>query len=345
MDGTTTLTKGDILIVDDTPNNLRLLSTLLQNHGYEARSVLSGEMALRAARSAAPDLILLDISMPVIDGYEVCRQLKADIGTREVPVIFISAFNEAMDKVRAFEVGGVDYITKPFQWAEVLVRVENQLKIRSLQTQLLAQNSQLQQEIQERLKVEYALQAANQKLQNLANSDGLTGAANRRRFDEYLQMQWEKLQTQCAPLSLILCDVDYFKFYNDAYGHLAGDSCLQAIVRGIEDAIAQPEEDIISKILLARYGGEEFAIVIPNADRELAQKVARDVHAAVQQLKIAHSHSSIGEWVTVSLGVATTIPTQFLGPKDLIARADDALYIAKAQGRDRVVADETLQKN
>ncbi|MGK7927772.1 MAG: response regulator, partial [Spirulina sp.] len=185
------MTKGDILIVDDTPNNLRLLSTLLQNHGYEARSVLSGEMALRAARSSVPDLVLLDISMPLMDGYEVCRELKAHANTREVPVIFISAFNEAMDKVRAFEVGGVDYITKPFQWAEVLVRVENQLKIRSLQTQLLQQNAQLQQEIQERLKAESALRIANQKLQNLANSDGLTGAANRRRFDEYLQEQWE----------------------------------------------------------------------------------------------------------------------------------------------------------
>ncbi|WP_204103512.1 MULTISPECIES: diguanylate cyclase [Spirulina sp. CCY15215] len=345
MDGTTTLKKGDILIVDDTPNNLRLLSTLLQNHDYEARSVLSGEMALRAARSAAPDLILLDISMPIMDGYEVCRKLKADTRTREVPVIFISAFNEAMDKVRAFEVGGVDYITKPFQWAEVLVRVENQLKIRSLQTQLLAQNAQLQQEIQERLKVEYALQAANQKLQNLANSDGLTGAANRRRFDEYLQMQWEELQQQCTPLSLILCDVDYFKRYNDTYGHLAGDSCLQAIVRGIEEAIVQPEQELIPKILLARYGGEEFAIVIPHADRQLAYKVAREIHEAVQQLQIAHSQSSIGEWVTVSVGVATTIPAPSLDPKDLIARADDALYAAKAQGRDRVVADETLKKN
>jgi diguanylate cyclase (GGDEF)-like protein len=344
MDGKTAMKKGDILIVDDTPNNLRLLSTLLQNHGYEARSVLSGEMALRAARSAVPDLILLDISMPLMDGYEVCRELKAHADTREVPVIFISAFNEAMDKVRAFEVGGVDYITKPFQWAEVLVRVENQLKIRSLQTQLLAQNAQLQQEVKERLKAESALQAANQKLQNLANSDGLTGAANRRRFDEYLQAQWEALQHPCAPLSLILCDVDYFKRYNDTYGHLAGDSCLQAIVRGIKDAIAEQEEDLASQILLARYGGEEFAVILPRVDRELAGKIARAIRGAVQQLKIPHSHSSIAKWVTASLGVATAIPSSHLDPKTLISRADEALYAAKDRGRDRVVTDETLEK-
>ncbi|MEM9539678.1 MAG: diguanylate cyclase [Cyanobacteria bacterium P01_E01_bin.42] len=332
----TTTNKGDILIVDDTPNNLRLLSTLLQNHGYEARSVLSGEMALRAARSAAPDLILLDISMPLMDGYQVCRELKAHANTREVPVIFISAFNEAMDKVRAFEVGGVDYITKPFQWAEVLVRVKNQLKIRSLQTQLLEQNAQLQQEIQERLRAEEALRIANQKLQNLANSDGLTGAANRRRFDEYLQKQWQELQYPPLPLSLVLCDVDYFKRYNDTYGHLAGDSCLQTIVRGVQDAI----EEIAPQSLLARYGGEEFAIILPHIDRPLAVEIAKNIHSAIQRLKIPHSDSSIGDWVTISLGVATTIPVPHLNPKMLISRADDALYAAKDRGRDRVVGDE-----
>lgn len=341
MEGTTT--KGDILIVDDTPNNLRLLSTLLQNHGYEARSVLSGEMALRAARSAAPDLILLDISMPLMDGYEVCRELKAHVNTREVPVIFISAFNEAMDKVRAFEVGGVDYITKPFQWAEVLVRVENQLKIRSLQTQLLERNAQLQQEIQDRLEAESALRIANQKLQNLANSDGLTGAANRRRFDEYLQEQWQELQESPAPLSLILCDVDYFKRYNDTYGHLAGDSCLQAIVRGVQEAIATRHKEIAPQILLARYGGEEFAIILPHADRPLAVEIAKEIHGAIQQLQIPHSDSSIGESVTVSLGVAMVIPTPHLNPKMLISRADEALYAAKARGRDRVVSDESSE--
>ncbi|HEY9607810.1 response regulator, partial [Allocoleopsis sp.] len=164
------VTPGNILIVDDTPENLQILSATLSEKGYKVRGVVKGQMALRAARSAPPDLILLDIRMPEMDGYEVCEQLKADPKTSEIPIIFISALDEVLDKVKAFAAGGVDYITKPFQVAEVLARVEHQLTIRRLSNQLQEQNQQLQQEIQERLKAEKAAEAASKaKTEFLAN--------------------------------------------------------------------------------------------------------------------------------------------------------------------------------
>ena len=158
---------GDILAVDDIPNNLKILSALLTKKGYKVRSVISGEMALKAARSAPPDLILLDINLPRMDGYEVCQKLKEDEITRDIPVIFISALNDVLDKVKAFGVGGVDYITKPFQFAEVLVRVENQLRLRQLQKELESQNQRLAGEIRDRVTAEAALQASEAELRAL----------------------------------------------------------------------------------------------------------------------------------------------------------------------------------
>lgn len=335
MSQTTESSKGDILIIDDTPNNVRLLSTLLTNHGYEVRGVINGEIGLRAARSAVPDLILLDISMPKLSGYDVCEALKADPLTQAVPVIFISAFNEVSDKVKAFEVGGVDYITKPFQWAEVLARVQNQLKIRLLQKQLQARNTQLHLEIQERAKAEAALQAANEKLQALANQDGLTGTSNRRHFDDYLLRWWRDLAHHQGIISLILCDVDFFKPFNDHYGHLEGDRCLQILVQAIQNAlnaIAPPHS------LLARYGGEEFAIVLPETDIHQAQRIAEGIQDHVAQAQIPHAYSAIHPMVTFSLGIATLHPTADSSPDDLISQADQALYMAKFQGRNQAIA-------
>ena len=259
--------KGDILIVDDMPDNLRLLSAMLQAHGYEVRKSINGPLAIKAAQLAPPDLILLDINMPEMNGYQVCKKLVADRRTCDIPVIFISALGEALDKVRAFEAGGVDYITKPFQLPEVLARIENQLTIRQLQKQLLHQAQQLQEknrlleaEVEERQRAEAALRKANLELQRLATMDGLTGVANRRQFDDYLYQEWRRSQRDSTYLSLVLCDVDFFKAYNDAYGHQAGDDCLRRLARALERSVWRPAD------LVARYGGEEFAIVLPTTD-------------------------------------------------------------------------------
>ena len=161
----TTITKGDIIVVDDTPNNLRLLSTMLSDRGYKVRCVISGQMSLTACQIAPPDIILLDINMPEMNGYQVCERLKADEKTNEIPVIFISASNDVSDKAQAFSVGGADYISKPFQVEEVLARIENQLTIRSLKKQLVEQKALLQQEIRDRANAEAALQEKEEFIQ------------------------------------------------------------------------------------------------------------------------------------------------------------------------------------
>jgi diguanylate cyclase (GGDEF)-like protein len=161
--------------------------------------------------------------------------------------------------------------------------------------------------------------------------DSLTQVANRRRFDDYLIQEWQELRQEKSPMSLILCDVDYFKTYNDAYGHLIGDHCLQQIALAIENALEDPTH------LVARYGGEEFALILPNADAEKAMQIAETIRLQVKNLKIAHHKSLVCEFVTLSLGVFSMIPTPEGSPELLIAIADKALYEAKAQGRDRAV--------
>ncbi len=192
-------TQGTILIVDDTPDNLHLLSRMLNRRGYEVQAVNSGEIAMQLVKLTPPDLILLDICMPEMDGYEVCLALKANPRTKDIPVIFISALDEVLDKLRAFDVGAVDYITKPFRIPEVMARVTIHLTLRRLQLQLREQNELLKQEVRDRLAAEAALQAANQELQRLANLDGLTQVANRRRFDEYLEQEWRRLNREQLP--------------------------------------------------------------------------------------------------------------------------------------------------
>ncbi|CAN1210497.1 PleD family two-component system response regulator [Tumidithrix helvetica PCC 7403] len=323
-------TREYILVVDDTSHNLRLLSSMLTRRGYEVRGVIDGQMALMGIHAELPDLILLDINMPKMDGFQVCEQLKADPKTCDIPVIFISARDEVLDKVQAFSVGGVDYVTKPFQLAEVLARVENQLTLRRLQKKLQQQNDQLRQEIQSRLSAEAALQKANEELQNLANLDGLTQLANRRRFDEYLNLEWSRLAREQLPLSLVMCDIDFFKNFNDTYGHLAGDDCLRKVAHILKQSVRRPAD------MAARYGGEEFAILLPNTEIEGAANVAEQIRANVKDLKIGHEDSDVSEYVTISVGVASLIPLVESLSTVLITAADYALYRAKELGRDRM---------
>ncbi|WP_421656321.1 diguanylate cyclase domain-containing protein [Leptothermofonsia sp. ETS-13] len=330
--------QGTILIVDDTLENLHLLSRILTRRGYEVRAVTSGEMALSSIQAAPPDLILLDICMPQMDGYELCQLLKASAQTQDIPVIFISALDEVLDKLRAFDVGGVDYITKPFRIPEVMARVTIHIKLRRLQQQLHEQNELLKQQVRDRLAAEAALQAANQELHRLANLDGLTQVANRRRFDEYLEQEWRRLTREQLPLSLILCDVDCFKAYNDTYGHQSGDDCLRTIARVLQAAAKRPAD------VVARYGGEEFAIILPNTPQEGAVQVAEEIRTGIKRLQMEHKGSSVSLFVTLSLGVATIVPQLTLIPDCLVAAADKALYRAKTEGRDRIIEECVIEQ-
>lgn len=327
----------NILVVDDTPANLQLLCSLLRRRGYEVRAVTSGQLALNLIKTNPPELILLDICMPQIDGYQVCQQLKANAETSEIPVIFISALDELPDKVKAFEAGGVDYITKPFQIPEVVARVETHLTLRRLQRQLQMQNELLQREVRDRLAAEAALQTANQELQRLAHSDSLTHVANRRRFDEYLNQEWQRMVRESQPLGLILCDVDFFKTYNDTYGHQIGDECLCKVA----DAICNAAKRAID--LVARYGGEEFAVILPNTPKMGALQVAQEIQHRVRQLHMVHETSQVNPFVTLSLGISVMVPMIGKEPTELIAAADRALYKAKLEGRNRIVLEEDAE--
>ncbi len=321
--------KEYILVVDDTPPNLQLLLTMLSRKGYKAHGVTDGATALANANEQLPDLVLLDINMPNMNGFQVCQNLKSSDRTCEIPVIFISARDEVLDKVQAFAVGGVDYITKPFQIAEVLARVENQLTLRRLQRQLQEQNERLKQEIHSRIIAETLLQEANAKLERLVNLDGLTQLANRRCFDEYLEQEWQRLAREKQPLSLIMCDIDFFKNYNDTYGHIAGDDCLRKVSLLIKQSVRRPAD------LAARYGGEEFVLVLPNTDIEGSIQVAEVIRQKLLELKLPHEDSAVSAFVTLSMGVTSLIPKIDSQPSVLLTSADYALYRAKELGRNQ----------
>lgn len=329
--GVESLEKGTILVVDDRADNTELLSVILGLQGYTVEQRDRGGLAIEAAKTRPPDLILMDVSMPDMDGFEVCQRLKADPDTRDIPVIFISALNEAGKKIKAFEYGGVDYITKPFQIEEVLARVGNQLQISRLKTELKAKNARLERELLERQSIEKKLLDLNQRLSRLAALDSLTQIANRRIFDEFLAKEWQRAQREQQCLSLILCDIDYFKLYNDSFGHQSGDFCLQKVAETIMSAVRRPAD------LVARYGGEEFAVILPQTPASNALQVAEKIGFKVKQLAISHPESSVGDYVTLSLGVTSLIPHPKYTTKQLLVAADKALYQAKKQGRDRAI--------
>lgn len=446
--------KEKILIVDDSPDHLRLLSSMLVKRGYQVNCVTDGEMALYAIKADLPDLVLLDIIVPVIDGYRICQALKSHDKTAHIPIIFVSGLDSEIDKVKAFKAGATDYITKPFFVDETFLRIENHLKIcrqKKNLHQILQKNIQEKKyiedelnqsrtllagvlnssldgvaafeavrnnrgkiinfrwivanplaammlgetkdslegkllfeklpghlldglfdvlvqvvencivfdkehysssdgtwfhivavklgdgfaitlrDINEKKQMEIRLKEANSELQYQANIDSLTQVANRRRFDEYIAQEWAICAREQEYLSIILCDVDYFKFYNDAYGHQAGDECLFRVAQGMNLAIKRPADVVF------RYGGEEFAVILPFTEGEGALKVAQSIREEIKKLKIIHDLSQASHYVTLSLGVASIIPSSQFSVESLIANADRALYEAKSLGRDRIV--------
>ncbi len=441
--------EASVLIVDDQPANLRVLATMLKGNNYKVKKALDGESALIAAEVSPPDLILLDILMPNMDGYEVCNKIKSNLKTKDIPVIFISALSEVFDKIKAFEVGGIDYITKPFQEEEVMARISSQLTIQRQKKLLQKERESLKQEIKQRKEAEAilyqsralissilntsldgiaALEAVRnpktgkiedfrclvinpiianvfhqepedlvgklifkklinkinadlfeefikvvttgeslekdfnytynkeQKwyhfiavklgdgfsitvrditerkhleftLNRLANMDGLTGIANRLYFNRILAKEWQRGQREKQPLSLILADVDFFKNYNDYYGHQAGDECLTKVAQMLKNLVKRPGD------LVARYGGEEFVIILGNTDSNGAIKVGELIISELDKLKIPHGDSKVKDYVTISLGIATIIPTTAIPFHTIIKNADHALYEAKKSGR------------
>ncbi|WP_299484503.1 diguanylate cyclase [Acaryochloris sp. IP29b_bin.137] len=305
--------KVKILLVDDQPQNLQLLTDVLEEQGYEVLQALNGTIALQAVALDQPQLILLDIQMPEMDGYTVCQRLKADPSTQEIPVVFVSALDESWDKVKAFSVGGVDYITKPFKVVEVLARVQNQLKIQQLQQALRAQNAQLHQ--------------ANLELQRLAALDDLTQVANRRRFDAYLLTSWQAAIQNQHPLTLVFCQLDHFNFYGSGSNPQQGDQCLCDIAQTIKHVIQGPND------LVCRYGTFTFAIVLPQQTSVQAEAMAQELFETVEKQAMGSSP------ITLSIGVASIHPNSDMGIEAFIEASDRNLQQARNNGGNRFVAN------
>ena len=294
--------KAKILIVDDQPVNIEIISSSLGDE-YDIRVTNSGLKALQIVKKEPFDLILLDVVMPDLDGFEVCRQLKNDPDTKYIPIIFLTSKTDPADEELGLKIGAVDYIYKPFNLYVAQARIRNHI----------------------------ALKRHADLLQELASIDALTHLANRRLMNQKLEDEWKRAQRDSTPLSLLLCDIDFFKQYNDNYGHGAGDVCLQRVAKAIQSSFTRSSD------LVARFGGEEFVVILPNTDKQQAIKDAERLRCAVLNQKISHSHSRASSVVTVSVGCASYLVQ--IDDNDcgkLLKIADDYLYKAKELGRNQV---------
>ena len=303
MDDSAVITK--VLLVDDEAINIKLLSEALEGQ-CELLFATSGRRALMVAATQQPDLILLDIKMPEMDGYEVCRALKADNLLRNIPVIFITALDSEADESVGLRLGAVDYIAKPFNPDLIRLRVKNHLEMKR-QRDLLSR---------------------------LSLMDSLTELPNRRAFDERLALEWRRAIRSHSALSVIMIDIDHFKGYNDIYGHLAGDGCLRRVAR----ALAQHSNR--ASDFLSRYGGEEFVCLLSGTDAGEALLIAERLRTGIENLEIAHPASPGFSRVTISIGSSSGYPSLASTPESLLDAADRQLYRAKSEGRNRVCAEE-----
>jgi diguanylate cyclase (GGDEF)-like protein len=299
--------KGTILIVDDNPSNIQLLSDVLgQDHFI--KTAQNGPDALNIALSDQPDLILLDVMMPGMDGYQVCSELKASPETSDIPVIFLTVLNEEKNEAFGLKLGAIDYIVKPTSANLIRARVKNHIELKRYRDML----------------------------KDLGQIDGLTGIPNRRFFDIVLDKEWRRAEREKHPLSVIMIDIDHFKAFNDSNGHMAGDDCLRTVAQAIAHVLKRPGD------IAARWGGEEFACVLPNIDAKSAQLMAETILAAVRDLAIPHPSSPVAKVVTISLGTASQVDFSRGSTVTLMEEADKNLYTAKSLGRNRVAAPSDI---
>jgi two-component system cell cycle response regulator len=299
---------GKILVVDDNQDNIEIIATRLRFRGYEILEASDGAQALALVREAAPDLILLDVMLPDIDGYEISRRIKGDNDLPFVPIILVTARDSTQDKVAGLDAGADDYLTKPINFPELEARVRSMLRIKRLQDEL---------------------EEKNRQLERLSISDGLTGLFNHRHIHSLLAEEFERVERTHDCMSVAMFDLDRFKSVNDTYGHQAGDRVLVAL----SDILRESARDIDR---LGRYGGEEFMALLP-------ETCIDDAAVFVERVRreVARTHFDIGReqplHMTLSAGVATYPHEMIHDVETLVRLADEALYAAKAGGRDRIV--------
>ena len=302
--------RAKILIVDDNKQNIEMLMALFREE-YKIAAAINAKRGMKIARSdSQPDIILSDILMPEVDGYQFCAELKEDPKTKQIPIIFVTAVSEIMDENRGFALGAVDYITKPFHPPMVKARVKLHLDLKRKQ----------------------------ELLEKFAFIDALTEIPNRRRFDETLDKEWHRAMRFKTSLSLIMLDIDHFKSFNDTYGHGHGDDCLKRVAKAMERSLRRSSD------FVARYGGEEFAVILPSTTEPEACAMAKLIQDAIKALEIQHSGSPVTSQVTLSMGIATVVPDGHQSPDDLITEADSQLYMAKRSGRNTIMHTHTIHK-
>ncbi len=296
-----------ILVVDDEPINIEILSEAVSRLG-DVIIAKDGESAIDLCKLERPDIVLLDVMMPAMDGYAVCRELLDDPDTRNIPIVFVTALSQDSDEAMGIEMGAVDYITKPISAPVVAARIGSHLELKK----------------------------TRDYLEEIAFVDALTGIANRRRFDEAIRTEWQRALRTGAQMSLLLMDIDHFKQYNDNYGHQNGDECLRKIASALNSVVKRPGD------LVARYGGEEFTCLLPETDAEGAHAIAGTLCQKVRDLGIPHEYSSTADTVTLSIGAATVFVGLDTSINGLIETADKNLYAAKKEGRNRVSVGQTF---
>ena len=297
--------KPTILIVDDEISNIEIMSEALGDD-YEICFAMSGEEALDLVGHTMPDLVLLDVVMPGIQGFAVCEQLKADPVLADIPVIFTTGLGDTQDEVRGLSLGAIDYVTKPIEPVILRNRVKNHVELKRLRDHLA----------------------------EMAVTDALTGLHNRRRLEGLLEEAVKDTNASGDWLSIMMLDIDYFKQFNDAYGHQSGDRCISMVAAALNRAVMTASGHP------ARYGGEEFACILPKTDLPRAREVAFEIRNQVQQLRIPHENSSVSPFVTISIGIASARGRPGLDAQTWTRNADEQLYAAKSAGRDQIRAVE-----
>jgi two-component system, cell cycle response regulator len=311
-----------ILIVDDHEDNIELLRARLEARGYEVHGANDGYAALEAVERVRPDLILLDVMMPKMDGIEVVRRLKANPNLPFIPVIMQTALDSTENKVEGLDAGADDYITKPINFAELEARVNAQLRIKKLETQLKDRENDLSD--------------LNEKLRKISMTDGLTGIENRRSLEERLKEMWGHSIRLHEPIALIMCDIDKFKSVNDKYGHQAGDAVLKEIARLLKDEAREIDR-------VGRYGGEEFLLILSGTVLDAAVTFAERLREKVENHTFPYEGGTLRR--TMSCGVAAAPHPRVQDQEALVRAADDALYVAKETGRNRVVRFDGTEFN